>query len=611
MNNKDHLFPFIYKLNTRVFFLLVFILELILIFQGLDLSDEGFLSTFYSRIFSNPQSVSYNFMFWLTGIIGGLWLKLFSPLGLLGIRLAGVLVNTITVILTYNLLKKYVNQEYLKIGLILVVLSLNNDIKVLNYNTLSSLFFILTIQFLFSGLQKNNVLYITLSGFIVGLNVFVRIPNILELGFVLGIVYYQCINDSSVNTRKMYNVIKQIIYFIAGFFIALAFILVAMRLLGHLQLYTNSLKLLFAMGNSKAVPITDPSGYGLPRLIYIFWSNNIQSLKYALFGTGVILCCLFLNSFDNKSGLVKLLVKTVVVILILSTVILIITHWIFHFTILLFITGIILLTTILIFTSSTEKNIRVLQFFGVFFLISFPLGSSDGIFTAGRYCLWIALPVSIDHILKIQSLNNLLIVQRDKLEYQKKLIITSIQFYYTKKILVSLLFFAGLYQLFYYPFFDRHNRIDMHFGLQSSNLKGIYTSKERAEVFNELLNASAKYIRPDDYVLAYDHIALYYYATNRAPYLSNPMPAVYSPDMFRSDLYNSIQRNKQLPDLIIQKIGTVGNDSKWPEEILPGNYYVNKLNLERNQILDTFLMKNNYKIAWENKAFKILLPLNK
>ncbi len=151
----------------------------------------------------------------------------------------------------------------------------------------------------------------------------------------------------------------------------------------------------------------------------------------------------------------------------------------------------------------------------------------------------------------------------------------------------------------------------MHFGLQSSNLKGIYTSKGRAEVFNELLNASAQYIRPNDYVLAYDHIALYYYATNKAPYLSNPLPAVYSADMFRSDLYNSIQRNKQLPDLIIQKIGTVGNDSKWPEEIQPGNYSLNELNLERNQILDTFLMKNNYKIAWENKAFKILLPVNK
>jgi hypothetical protein len=44
-------------------------------------------------------------MFWLTGVIGGLWVKVFSPLGLLGIRLGGAVVNTVTVVLTYNLLK--------------------------------------------------------------------------------------------------------------------------------------------------------------------------------------------------------------------------------------------------------------------------------------------------------------------------------------------------------------------------------------------------------------------------------------------------------------------------------------------------------------------------
>ncbi|HMG66508.1 MAG TPA: hypothetical protein VK588_02445, partial [Chitinophagaceae bacterium] len=106
--NPDHtgdLFPLFSKMSTRLFFALVFILEVLLIFQGLDLSDEGFLSTFYSHIFSNPASVSYNFMFWLTGIIGGTWVKLFSPLGLWGIRFGGAVINLLTVMLTYQLLK--------------------------------------------------------------------------------------------------------------------------------------------------------------------------------------------------------------------------------------------------------------------------------------------------------------------------------------------------------------------------------------------------------------------------------------------------------------------------------------------------------------------------
>src|SRR5450432_2493597 len=175
-NTGNPLFPFFSKIDTRLFFFLIFILEVLLIFQGLDLSDEGFLSTFYSHIFNNPVSVSYNFMFWLTGVIGGALAKVFSPFGLLGIRLGGAVVNTVTAILTFQLLKKYLNPVYLKIGLLLVVLSLNNDIKVLNYNILSALFYIVIVIFLFSGLQKKRLVKILLSGFFVGLNVFIRTP---------------------------------------------------------------------------------------------------------------------------------------------------------------------------------------------------------------------------------------------------------------------------------------------------------------------------------------------------------------------------------------------------------------------------------------------------
>src|ERR1700676_2614528 len=81
-------------MNTKLFFVSIFVFQLILIFQGVDLSDEGFLVTFYQQIFTHPDSVQYNFMFWLTGIIGGVYFKLFSFLGLWGLRLGGVLVTT-------------------------------------------------------------------------------------------------------------------------------------------------------------------------------------------------------------------------------------------------------------------------------------------------------------------------------------------------------------------------------------------------------------------------------------------------------------------------------------------------------------------------------------
>ena len=42
-------------MNTKLFFLCLFVYQLLFIFQGIDLSDEGFIATFYQQIFNNPE----------------------------------------------------------------------------------------------------------------------------------------------------------------------------------------------------------------------------------------------------------------------------------------------------------------------------------------------------------------------------------------------------------------------------------------------------------------------------------------------------------------------------------------------------------------------------
>jgi hypothetical protein len=602
--SEDFLFPFLGKMNTRIFFLLIFIFQVLLIFQGFDLSDEGFLSTFYSQIFHNPDSVSYNFMFWGTGIIGGVWSKITSPLGLLGLRLGGAIINTLTVILTYQLLKKYLKPEYLKLGLFLVVLSLNNDIKILNYNTLSSLFYVLVIIFLFRGILKNEALSILTGGFIVGLNVFIRTPNILELGLVLGIMYNAYLSGQSFAIS-----IKQILAFLSGFIVSVGLVIFTMYLSGHLLIYAGSLKLLFAMGKGQVETPEIQGGYGLSRLLFLFRSNNAQSIKYALIVIACVSGILYLNNILKKTPAIqKIITQSVSFLIIVVTVFLIITHRIDHFTTLFTITGLILLVAVSMAFTRAEKERKVLLFFGCFFLLSFPLGSSDGIYTAGRYCLWIALPVTLDYFLKISTLHFNISVLRDSQEYYGKIGAPENQLRSVKKWIVFILVFAGLCFVYSYPFFDRRNRMQMHYALESDHLKGIYTTKGRADVFNELLRESARYIKKNEYVIAYDDMAIFYYATNTIPQLSNPLPAVYNTDQFQHDLNSIFTKSRSLPPVIRQKIATIGDASKWPEEIAPGNYFKIDRNLEKNNILDSFLTKNNYKEVWSNRVFMILIP---
>jgi len=178
------------RMKPGWFFFFLFAYQLFFTFQGLDLSDEGLYSTSYQQIFHNPETVQYNFMFWFSAIVGGAWAWLFPDLGLWGIRLAGVVITTSTIIVTYYLLRKYLRRAHLKIGLLLVVLLINNNLKLVHYNDLSALFNMITIAFLFAGLRDENHWKLLLAGAFVAFSSFTRLPNILNLWMVVGIFYY-------------------------------------------------------------------------------------------------------------------------------------------------------------------------------------------------------------------------------------------------------------------------------------------------------------------------------------------------------------------------------------------------------------------------------------
>src|SRR5690349_23656270 len=102
------------RMNTALFFGLIFIYLVIFSFQGLDFLDEGFIVTYYQQIFKAPETVEYNSMFWFSGVVGGIYYKLFPNMGLWGFRLLGAINITFTLFLSYRLLKKYLDYGFVK-----------------------------------------------------------------------------------------------------------------------------------------------------------------------------------------------------------------------------------------------------------------------------------------------------------------------------------------------------------------------------------------------------------------------------------------------------------------------------------------------------------------
>ena len=111
-----------FKKSYFVWFLVfIFFYQLILCFQGFDVCDEGWCLAFYQNIFTAPQSCEYQFVYYLTGLLGGIAYSIFPDGGILYFRLLNAACNILCCIMIYNLLKNYISGWQIITGVALVI----------------------------------------------------------------------------------------------------------------------------------------------------------------------------------------------------------------------------------------------------------------------------------------------------------------------------------------------------------------------------------------------------------------------------------------------------------------------------------------------------------
>jgi hypothetical protein len=587
------------KINFRVFIFLLFLFQVIFIFQGIDLSDEGFYATFYQQIYDHPESAQYNFMFWFSGIVGGAVTKIFPGLGLWGIRFAGVLVTTGTIIITYNLLKKYLNAGYLKLGLLMVVLFINNNLKMVHYNDLSALLNMATIYFLFRALKENKSGKLFAAGLLVSLSTFTRLPNILCLGLGLAIFldgYFQ-----KTSFKKQFI---QLIVFGCGFVFMTAVLLGLMKLLGHLGIFLNSIKLLSKMGSGG-----EESFYGPVVLIKTFIVTHAASLKYALvILVGMIAGTATVNYIKKYPFYKKWIIDAGRYAIALLLCALLFRGTINKEILLYFYIGLTLIITALIVITRTDNDIKLLSLMGLYILLTYPFSSSAGIFTVGIYSLWLSFPVAINYLFSATSLTGQITLFRSNTLDNGGFVITEPQLKQIRNLVVFVCMVGSLVHTYRYPFFDKHDRLKMASSIDSKYLKGIFTTKERATALNELLQESSKYVKENDYMLAYQCTPMLNYITHTTPYMRNSYPWLYDAETFKTELYKGLDETKTLPVVVMQKIKTIGASSNWPDPATEDVSVYEKKNEKRNSYMNEFLQNNNYKEVWSNNVFRIFVP---
>jgi hypothetical protein len=492
------------------------------------------------------------------------------------------------------------NPGHLKIGLLLVVLFINNNLKEIHYNDLSALFNMLTILYLFTGLKEGKPRKLFLAGLFVSLCTFTRLPNILSLGLGIGIFYYGYHKKTSFKAQ-----IGQALYFGGGFIFMTALIIGFMKMTGHLEIFINSVKLLSKMGKGG-----EESFYGPMVLIKNFLGTYSSAIKYTLFILFLVaVLSVVTNVFSKLSFYRRWMGAVVGYIIVLGIAVLIVKGKIDVDVVLYFFSGLVMITTFLIFFSPVSTDIKFLSLAGCYILLTYPFSSSASLFTVGKYSLWLSLPIAIDYLFNFHSVNRLSFAGRNFnlppiLSFREN----TLRGIRTSTVIACV--FACLYFTYYYPFFDKHERTEMHYSLNNKYNREIYTTKERAAVLNELLGASARYVKPGDYVLAYHSIPMYHYWTETVPYLHNSMPWFYDASILREELNTTFSEKKILPVVVQQLKKTVGNAGNWPN---PPAFYDSvwyKRNEPRDKVLNEFLTTHKYTEVWKNDVFRILIPGN-
>lgn len=583
--NKD------FYINPKLIIFLIIIFPLLFIWQGLDFTDIGYSLTNYQQIFNDPESVTYSFIIWLTNIIGGIWILLFGDtLGLLGANIAGVLVIYLTIGLSYLLLKPYINRKYLLIGIFLTMIYTKGSM-LLNYNKLTALFFMASAFFLINGLKGGNIWKILVSGLIMGLNIFIRLPNILGFSLILSIFFYGYISKA-----KFLHQVKQAIYFIAGYILAILLVIFTMKILGHYGIFKDSIKMIMGIASDRT---------GHHSIISLGMIYIGDYLKVIALSCSIILFAFIVSKFFS---LFKKRYPYYGFIVILSIMIIIIAslapQQIYGRTVFM-ILG-VLYAILLVYIVNIEKSdyhYRLISFVALLILIITPLGSNNGLRNS-IHSMWLPFPIAFAYIFELRKIGAKFETESNLNSTQWKIDLNSRELGLFRNFLVTLFVVFSLVWSFAYTYRDSSNRIEMRYTVEHPRLRGVFTTKERAKVVQELLDETSKYIKEDDYLLAYNSIPMLHFLTKTRPYLYNSWPDSSPPYQFKQALAKAIKEKTQLPILVRAKFNT--REFYWPRKNIVDT--TSEIQNENRATIDDFINRNNYTLVWENDFFEILKP---
>jgi hypothetical protein len=554
-------------------------------FRSLDLTDTGFILTNQRFIFTHPESVSYWFHLWLTNVVGGIIDLLFGSFGIIAHKIAGTFIFWGTMAAAFFLYKNRVKTSFILIALA-ASCSFNFifKINIVHYDNLSALLYVVGAAIFASATLYRNSRTFLLAGFVLGLNVFARIPNVIGLV----IVFVPCIIDlfHRGSDMKLRLGLREYAWFAAGVAGAVCAVLLAMLALGHLQLFVNSLKQLFSLS------LFETRGHNIDRSAYhsfdlIRWP--IKDTIYALFsGFAFALLLGALSAIVSPLGRRRILVAAVLVAM-----------------------AVLVFFAMGPFMASlprhTESKLQFLYravaglcYWAVAWILVDPRFDRTLKLTA-VISVFLSLALNIGSNTKIEVSTYVFPVMFPSLLVAAKTLgeIAKINDYRPLKALALCVIavFAGI-SGFCLEHFVYRDTPSMRYMATNSQIRGVYTTKSRAKNLDELLSVLSTYTKAGDELFVCDGSNLINFAARTRPYLGTAWPSMYAPRYLDMRL-RVAETHGVLPTVVRSRI--VPRHKAWA----PPPYSQTRDSMGSRDPINDFLDRNSYREVWRNSGYII------
>lgn len=269
--------------------------------KGLDVTDTAFNLYNYGHVKDLDNMWFFAYLF--TNLLGAFFTGL--PFGntMLGLNVYTGLVKCALILTAYFFFVRTVKikKEYVFLAL-LAATGLCWCPTAVMYNYLTYLLFFIGTVFLYVGLTKEKNLFLILAGLALGLNVFVRFPNICEVMLILGAWFYLAIKKTAFS-----GILKKTLLCMAGFAGGLLAGVLVILLSGRgISGYFEGISMLFSMTK-------EATSYSASGMLTDIFKTYLSAWPYVeMLILGLLLVLLSSLVLPHKLGWLRYIFATII-----------------------------------------------------------------------------------------------------------------------------------------------------------------------------------------------------------------------------------------------------------------------------------------------------------